>query len=297
MEEAVSRYVTDGSTVCITGFSHAIGFAAAHEIIRQRLRGLTLVRATPDLVYDQMIGAGCATKLVFSWLGNPGVGMLSCAQRAIAASEVEIEEYTHGSLVARLRAAASGLTFYPIVPQSEGGLAEVNPAFASVKCPFSGRDVAVVPSLPLDVAFVHVQRASAEGDAQLWGILGEQIDAAFAAKHVIVTAEYIVDPSVIRSDPNRTVIPSFVTDAVVASPWGAHPSYVQGEYDRDNSFYREWAEISRYPGSFHRYLDEWVYGVANREEYAGRLDARLSALRAVPAFSEPVSYGIGRSPI
>ncbi|MGB5661113.1 MAG: CoA-transferase [Thermoanaerobaculia bacterium] len=294
MQEAVSQFVSDGDCLVIEGFTHLIGFAAAHEIIRQKRRDLTLCRMTPDLIYDQMIGAGCAKKVVFSWAGNPGAGPLYAFRRAVEKgipNPIEIEEYTHFGMSARFAAGAARLPFMPM--RSEGGsdLPKVNPNLRSVQCPYTGKDLSVVPALNPDIAFISVQRADALGNCQVWGVLGVQKEAAFASEKLVVVAEEIVDEELIRSDPNRTLIPGFLVDAVVHEPWGCHPSFAQGYYDRDNDFYVAWRDICKDLGEFERYLTEWVYGVANRADYVERMGERLERLRATPRLCEPVDYG------
>ncbi len=291
LAEAIDRYVHDGDLVYLAGFTHLIPFAAGHEIIRQRKRGLILARATPDLIYDQMVAAGCARRLIFSWAGNPGVGMLHAIRRAVEAGEIEIEEYTHFAMVARLTAGAAGLPFMPMRPSGHD-LPRVNPHYREITCPFTGERLMAVPALQPDVAIVHVQRADEEGNAQIWGIIGEQKEAALAARRVIVTAEEIVPPEVIRQDPNRTVIPGFLVTAVCHGPYGAHPSYAQGYYDRDNAFYVEWDAISRDPERLNAWLEEWVYGVPDRAAYWEKLGPQVHQRVAIrPAWSAPVNYG------
>jgi glutaconate CoA-transferase, subunit A len=245
LSEAVSRNVKDGDTIYAAGFTHLIPYAAGHEIIRQGIQNLVLARATPDLIYDQMVAAGCARKVIFSYMGNPGVGSLRIVRSEIEAGNLEWEEYSHFSMISRLQAGATGLPFMPMNPTAAGDLEQANPLYRKVIDPYSGGEVVVVPALKPEVAIVHVQRADIQGNAHLWGIIGEQKEAAFAAERVILTTEEIVDEDVIRSDPNRTLIPGFIVDAVCQAPYCAHPSYTQGYYDRDNSFYLEWDEISK----------------------------------------------------
>ncbi len=271
LEEAVRQHVHDGDSVYAAGFTHLIPFAAGHEIIRQHRRDLVLARATPDLIYDQMVAAGCARKVIFSYMGNPGVGSLRLVRAEIEAGRLEWEEYSHFGMISRLQAGATGLPFMPMNPTAAGDLERMNPNYRTVKDPYAGGDVVVVPPLKPDVAIVHVQRADADGNAQIWGIIGEQKEAAFAAERVILTAEEIVDEAIIRSDPNRTLIPGFIVDAVCHVPYCAHPSYTQGYYDRDNEFYLKWDEISSNRDATLSYLDEWVYGVHNRAEYWKKL--------------------------
>ena len=294
MKEAIGRFVNDGDTIVIEGFTHLICFAAGHEIIRQRRRELTLCRLTPDLIYDQMIGAGCVRRLVFSWAGNPGAGPLHALRRAVehgVPNSIELEEYSHFGMVARLAAGAAKLPFYPLRNYRASDLPRVNPLIKTVTCPFTGEELAAVPALNPDTAIVHVQRADENGNAHVWGLMGVQKEAAFAARHAIVVAEEIVPESVIRSDPNRTLIPGLIVDAVVCEPFGCHPSYAQGYYDRDNEFYVAWRELSQDVGKFNSYLDEWVYGVRDRSEYIERMRQRFEQLKAGDHYCEPVNYG------
>jgi glutaconate CoA-transferase, subunit A len=292
LSDALDRHVGNGASVYVTGFTHLIDFAAAHELARRRVRDLTLIRMTPDLVYEQLIAAGCASRLVFSYLGNPGVGPLRAIKRAIERGAIEWTEYTHGSLVAALRAAAAGAPFAPAPAVAATDLPTQNPHYATARPPFSGEEVTVVAPLNPDVAIVHVQRADESGNAHVWGATSEIADAAFASRAVIVTAEEIVDEETIRTDPNRTVIPAWAVDAVVHVPWASHPSFAQGFYARDNAFYREWAERSRDDDRVREYLEEWVYGVESREEYVRNLGERADELASIgEGFSTPVNYG------
>ena len=294
MQQAISRFVHDGDVIVIEGFTHLICFAAAHEIIRQRRRELTLCRLTPDLIYDQLIGAGCARKLVFSWAGNPGAGPLYAFRRAVEngiPNPLELEEYSHYGMVARLTAGAAKLPFYPLRNYMGSDLPRVNPQIKRVTCPFTGEELAAVPALNPDTAIIHAQRADENGNAQIWGLLGVQKEAAFASRHTIVVAEDIVDERVIRSDPNRTLIPGLIVDAVVREPFGCHPSYAQGYYDRDNDFYLRWRDISKDVAHFNSYLDEWICGVRDRAEYVERMGTSLASLKAHDHFCEPVNYG------
>jgi glutaconate CoA-transferase subunit A len=294
MAEAIGRFVADGDCVVIEGFTHLICFAAGHELIRQGRRELTLCRLTPDLIYDQMIGAGCARKLVFSWAGNPGAGPLYALRRAVEQGvprPLELEEYSHFGMVARFAAGAAKLPFMPLRSFSGSDLPRVNPWIRAVACPYTGEQIATVPALNPDVAILHVQRSDAAGNAQIWGLLGVQKEAAFAARKVIVVAEEIVSEAVIRADPNRTLVPGFIVSAVVHEPWGAHPSYAQGFYDRDNDFYVGWREISQERSRFEAYLDEWVLDLPDRAAYAAKLGERLTRLAARPRPSPPVDYG------
>lgn len=295
MSDAVSRYVVDGSTVAIEGFTAFICYAAAHEIIRQHKQDLTLCRLTPDLIYDQMIAAGVAKKLIFSYLGNPGVGSLHCIRRAVEKSiprPLALEEYSHFGMVGRYLAAASNLPFFPLRSYAGSDMPQANPDIKFVESPYGDGPIAVVPPLHPDVAFLHAQRADEQGNTHLWGLLGVQKEVAFASKKVVVVVEEIVPEEVIARDPNRTLIPGLVVEAVVHQPYGAHPSYVQGYYDRDNEFYLEWDELSRDHAKTEAWLQEWVYGVADWQGYLAKLgQERLAKLAPGELMAAGVNYG------
>lgn len=292
LSAAVQENINSGDTVYAAGFTHLIPFAAGHEIIRQGLTDLVLARATPDLIYDQLVAAGCARKVIFSYMGNPGVGSLRIVRGEIEAGNLEWEEYSHFSMITRLQAGAAGLPFMPMNPTAAGDLERANPQYRTVKDPYSDQEVIAVPALNPEVAIIHVQRADSDGNAQIWGIIGEQKEAAFAAKRVILTAEEIVSEDVIRSDPNRTLIPGFIVDAVCHVPYAAHPSYTQGYYDRDNAFYLEWDAVSREVDSVRAYLDQWVFGVKDRSEYWNKLGSEVHArLQITSRPSATVNYG------
>jgi glutaconate CoA-transferase subunit A len=251
---------------------------------------------TPDVVYDQMIGAGVARKLIFSWLGNPGVGSLHAVRRRIEDQDpgpLEIEEYSHFGMVCRYVAGASNLPFFPIRSYYESDIPSVNPNIRTMTSPYEdATEVAVVPPLKPDVTVVACQRATKDGDAQIWGLLGCQKEAAFAAKRVIVVCEELVDEAVVRRDPNRTIIPGVVVDAVVEQPFSCHPSFAQGYYDRDNGFYLKWDEIAREPETFEAWLKEWVYDLETHADYLEKMGAaHWDGLRPEPAMSGEVNYG------
>ncbi len=291
LADAIQQYVADGDLVYPAGFTHLIPFAAGHEIIRQGRQDLTIARATPDLLTDQLVAARCVRKVIFSYMGNPGVGSLRVVRRAIEAGAIEWEEYSHFGMISRLLAGASGLPFLPMNPTGARDLAQANPNYRELRDPYTGQAVVVLPALKPDVAIVHVQRADESGNAQIWGIIGEQKEAAFAASRVIVSAEEIVREEVIRSDPNRTLIPGLIVSAVCHVPHGAHPSYAQGYYDRDNVFYQSWDQLSQNLDVVGAYLDEWVLGVRSRAEYWQKLGSEVHARLAVePRWSEPVPY-------
>jgi len=274
MKEAIERFVHDGDTLTAEGFTHLIPHAAGHEIIRQRKKDLILCRLTPDIIYDQLIAAGCAKKLVFSWVGNPGVGSLYGIRRAVEKGipkKVEVDEYCHFGMVCRLVAGASNLPFMILKSYSGSDLPKWNNNIKKITCPYTGKEFYTVPALNPDIAIIHAQRADRNGNTQIWGILGVQKEACFASKRVIVSVEEIVDEDITCSDPNRTLIPGLIVDAVVEEPFGAHPSYVQGYYDRDNEFYIEWKKISQDEKKLQEYFEEWIYGVKNRDEYIKKL--------------------------
>jgi len=292
LTEAVQQYVHDGDSVYAAGFTHLIPFAAGHEIIRQGRKDLVLARATPDLIYDMMVAAGCVKKLVFSYIGNPGVGSLRIVRNEIEAGRLEIEEYSHFGMISRLQAGACGLPFMPMKQTAAMDLEANNPNIKHVSDPYGGKDVVVVPALNPDVAIIHVQRCDANGNSHIWGIIGEQKEAAFAAKHVIITTEEVVDEAVIRSDPNRTLIPGIIVDAVCHVPYAAHPSYTQGYYDRDNRFYLDWDKVTETQEQTEQWLQEWVYGVKDRAEYWQKLGKETQErLMIEPLVAAPVNYG------
>jgi len=292
LKEAITTFVPDGCMLYAAGFTHLIPFAAAHEIIRQNIKNLTVARATPDLIYDMLAAAGCVSKIIFSYIGNPGVGSLRIIRDAIEKGQIGWEEYSHFGMISRLQAGAAGLPFMPMNQTAATSLEESNPKIRRLKDPYSDKEVIVVPALNPDVAVVHVQRADKYGNSQIWGILGEQKEAAFASKHVIITAEEIVSDEVIRSDPNRTIIPSIIVDAVCHVPYASHPSYTQGYYDRDNPFYLKWDEISQSSDEVKRWLDEWVFGLKDRNEYWEKLGEEThQRLRVDPRCSSQINYG------
>ena len=294
MQDAMSRLTRDGDTIVMEGFTHLIPFAAGHELIRQRRKDVTLVHLTPDLIFDQMIAAGCARKLVFSWAGNPGVGSLHAFRPAVEQGfprPLELEEYSHFGLALRLQAGAAGVPFLPTRNFAGSDPPRVNPQIRPVTCPHTGEELWSVPALNPDVAILHVQRADEDGNTQVWGLVGVHKEAAFAARRVIVVVEEIVPTEVIRREPNRTLVPGFRVDAVVHEPFGAHPSYVQGYYDRDNEFYARWEKISCDASSLARYLDEWVYGVPDRRAYRQKMLVTYERQRAREVPSAPVNYG------
>src|SRR5215467_4283584 len=231
IKEAISAFVHDGDSVAAEGFSHLIPFAAGHEIIRQHLRDLTLIRLTPDLIYDQMIGAGCARKLIFSWAGNPGVGLSPRFRDAVENGwphPLEIEEYSHAGLIAAISAAAAGLPFGIFAGSWENDLRKHTLTISSLSCPFTGQEVMAVRAIRPDISIIHAQQADRKGNVLLWGITGIQKEAVLAARRAIVTVEEICDS--LEQKPNSIILPSWIVTAVVHAPQGARPSYAQGYY-------------------------------------------------------------------
>ncbi len=260
LHDAVAEYVQDGITVALEGFSHLIPFAAGHEIIRQRKRDLCLVRMTPDLLYDQLIGMGCARKLVFSWGGNPGVGMLHRLRDAVEngwPQPLELEEHSHAAMANAYAAGAAGLPCAIFRGYQGSDLVRVNPRIRFIECPFTGERLAAVPAIRPDLTIIHAQRADRAGNVLIEGIIGVQKEAALAATHVIVTVEEIVDDLRVPS-PNASVLPYWTINAIVEAPGGAHPSYAHGYYRRDNAFYTAWDGIARERESFLSWMREHV---------------------------------------
>ncbi len=265
VREAVRRHVEDGQNLYLAGFTHLIPFAFGHEIIRQGRRHLTLGRATPDLLYDQMIAAGVADRVVFSYAGNPGIGLLQAFRRAVQAGEVEVEEYSHFELIARLEAGAAGLPFWPL-RALDNDLTRRR-ARPRVKSPYGDEDVAVVPPLCPDVTLLHAHCADEDGNVYAWGLLGEVREAALAARKVLVSVEEIRPAGSLRNQRDHLVLPGFRVESISVEPWAAHPSYVQDVYDRDQDFYLEWDRISRDPAATSAWLERFVYDIVDRATY------------------------------
>jgi glutaconate CoA-transferase subunit A len=268
LREAVAGLVSDGDSVALEGFTHLIPFAAAHEIIRQEKRNLTLVRMTPDLVCDQMIGMGTASKLIFSWGGNPGVGSLHRFRDAVEhgwPAPLEIEEHSHAGMANRYVAGASNLPFAVLRGYVGTDLPEVTPTIKPVECPSTGERLAAVPALNPDVAVIHAQQADRRGNVAIWGITGIQKEAALSARRVIVTVEEVVEAFEPR--PFQIVLPSVAVDAVAVVPHGAYPSYADGYYDRDNAFYEAWDPIGRDRERFREWMERHVLGLEDFSEH------------------------------
>ena len=267
LDQAVRELVDDGDVVALEGFTHLIPHAAGHELIRQGKRGLTLVRMTPDVVYDQLIGMGCAQKLVFSWGGNPGVGSLHRFRDAVEhdwPAPLELEEHSHAGMAAGYAAGASNFPFGLVRGYEGTGLAE-RTNVGWVTCPFTGERLAAVPAIRPDVGVIHAQQADARGNVQLWGISGVQKEVVLGAKRSIVTVEEIVEE--LDQKPGSTQLPAWTVTAVCECPGGAHPSYSHGYYDRDNAFYVSWDSISRDRDRFLAWMQSHVLETANVAEY------------------------------
>lgn len=295
MASAIRDAVTDGDSLYLAGFTHLIPFAAGHEIIRAKYNNLELIRATPDLIYDQLIAAGCVSKVTFSWAGNPGVGSLRAFKRAVEddiPNPIKLEEYTHYGMVAALHAGAANLPFMPVRTFAGSDLIEHNDAISTVSSPFGDEEIPVVAPILPDVAIVSAQRSDENGNAHLWGIPGEQKEAALAAETVILCVEELCSTETIQSDPNRTLFTADAIDYVVSEPYGAHPSYAQGYYHRDNQTYLEWDTISKSHEDIQEWLDNWVYGVTNRQEYLENLGTdQLLDLKVDSQYATAIDMG------
>jgi len=277
LSDAIDRFVPDGASVALEGFTHLIPFAAGHEIIRQRRRDLHLIRMTPDLVYDQMIGMGCARRLTFSWGGNPGVGSLHRLRDAVEHGwprPLELDEHSHAAMAAAFTAGAARLPFGVLRGYIGTDLPAHNPRIRSVDCPFTGETLAAVPALNPDVTIVHAQRADRAGNVAIHGILGAAREAALAATSLIVTVEEIVDA--LPPAMNGIVLPHFVVSAIAHVPGGAYPSYAHGCYARDNAFYLAWDVIARERAAFTAWMERHVLGTRDHGAFLAGLRAEAA---------------------
>jgi glutaconate CoA-transferase subunit A len=276
LRDAVRDLVRDGDVVALEGFTHLIPFAAGHEIIRQNRRNLTLVRMTPDVIYDQLIGAGCARKLVFSWGGNPGVGSLHRLRDAVEKgwpAPLEVEEHAHAGLAAAFVAGASGLPFGLLRGYLGSDLPKYNSNIRFIECPFTGERLAAMPAVRPDVSVIHAQKADRQGNVLLWGVTGIQKEAVLAARRAIVTVEEIVDrlePG--PNAPNTVVLPTWVIGAVCVVKGGSFPSYALGYYTRNNAFYKQWDAIARDRGAFTAWIDRHIRGTKDFDEFRRSLE-------------------------
>src|SRR5882724_11265968 len=281
LREAIASLVRDGDVVAMEGFTHLIPFAAGHEVLRQQRRNLTLVRMTPDVIYDQLIGAGCANKLIFSWGGNPGVGSLHRLRDAVEhdwPAPLEIQEHGHGDLANAYVAGASNLPFAVLRAYAGSDLPQHNDKIKFIRCPFTGESLAAVPSIRPDVTVIHAQKSDRKGNILLWGILGVQKEAVLAAKRAIVTVEEIVDD--LKAWPNACILPSWTVSAVCCVPGGAAPSYAHGYYERDNRFYQAWDTIARKRDSFQNWIKSHVLDTGDFQEF--RRVLHESAVQGLP---------------
>ncbi|MCC8362758.1 CoA transferase subunit A [Lysobacter sp. A6] len=277
LREAVATHVADGASVALEGFTHLIPFAAGHELIRQHKRDLHLIRMTPDLVYDQLIGMGCARKLTFSWGGNPGVGSLHRLRDAVEhrwPRPLELDEHSHAGMAAAFCAGAARLPFGTLRGYLDNDLGQANTRVRRVECPFTGERLAAVPALNPDVTFLHAQRADRAGNVALHGIVGAAREAAMAASKLIVTVEEIVDA--LPPAMNGIVLPHWIVTAVAHCPGGAYPSYAHGFYARDNAFYREWDAIARDRATFEAWMREHVLDTVDHAAFLASLAKRAA---------------------
>ncbi|MBM1181694.1 CoA transferase subunit A [Pseudomonas lundensis] len=274
LREAVERFVNDGDTLALEGFTHLIPTAASHEIIRQGKKNLTLIRMTPDLVYDLLIGAGCAKKLIFSWGGNPGVGSLHRLRDAVEKGwpqPLEISEHSHAAMANAYVAGASNLPFAVLRGYQGSDLVKVNPDIKFIQCPYTGEQLATVPSVRPHVSVIHAQKADRKGNVLIQGILGVQKEAALAARRCIVTVEEIVED--LHAPMNACVLPGWALSAVCVVPGGAHPSYAHGYYERDNRFYQAWDAIARDRETFTAWINEYIRGTEDFEQFQAKVTA------------------------
>lgn len=298
LRDAIARYVRDGMTIAIgTGLESCIPFAAGHEIIRQGRRDLTLVGPISDILFDQLIGAGCVARVVAAWVGNVGAGTAYNFRRAIEEGiprPLAVEDHTNLTVALALEAGARGVPYLPARTALGSDLARDHPRLRDVVCPFTGARLLAVRSLEPDVTILHAQRCDEDGNTHAWGNLGVSLEAARAARTVIVTCEEIVDRSVIRSDPNRTCVPGFLVAAVAAVAGGSHPSPTQGYLNRDDRFYDEYHAETRSREGFVRWLDRMVLGAKDHRDYLDRVGAdRVARLRPrAAALAAPVDYGL-----
>jgi glutaconate CoA-transferase subunit A len=272
LRAAIAGLVHDGDVVALEGFTHLIPHAAGHELIRQGRRDLGLIRMTPDIVYDQLIGAGCARRLTFSWGGNPGVGSLHRLRDAVEnewPSKLELEEHSHAGMAVAYAAGASNLPFGVLRGYVDTDLVD-RTSVRRITCPFTGEDLAAVPAHRPDVGVIHAQQADKDGNVQLWGILGVQKEAILASARSIVTVEEVIDQ--LERRPGGVVIPSWTIDAISVAPGGAHPSYAHGYYERDNDFYVQWDAVSRDRDQFTAWMERHILGTSDVVEYRRSLE-------------------------
>lgn len=289
--DAVQRHVPDGALVFIGGFGHCVPFAAGHELIRQGRKGLTLCRSGTDILFDQLIAAGCVAKVIFGYIGNPGIGIAHSFRRAVDGGSLAIEEWTNFTLLLRLHAGRIGVPFLPSRALLAGDIPKASADARRITCPFTGETLSAIPALVPDVALIHAQRADQDGNVQMWGIDGDSREGALASRTVIATVEEVVSREVIRATPERTMVPAHRVAAVCHAPGGAHPSYVQGYYTRDDEHYVLYDRLSRKPDELSAYLDRYVRRVADREAYLNALEPEVLARIGI---SRPPASEVGR---
>ena len=286
LDEAVRQNVHDGDTVFVGGFGQCIPFASAHELVRQGRRDLVLCRSGADILFDLLIAAGCVRKVVFGYLGNPGVGLAHAFRRAAEAGTIEVEDWTNFAMVLRLHAGALGVPFLPAATLLAGDIRTASADVREVSCPFTGERLAAIPALRPDVALIHAQRADADGNLQLFGLPGDSVDGAMASDRIIATVEKIVPREVIRAAPDRTIVPGFRVSAVSHVPWGAYPSYVDGFYGRDDDAYFAWDQLARAPDRLSAWIEAEIRGVPDFAAHLARLPpdrlGRLQTARRAP---------------
>ena len=294
MTDAISRWVADGSSMTIgTTLETAIPFAAGHEIIRQGKQGLTLIGPISDMLFDQLIGAGCVQRVRAAWVGNVITGVGYNFRRAAEQRRIDIEDHTNLTISMALQAGAMGVSFLPSRTALGSDLFATNPGLKFVTCPFTGQKHAAIAAIVPDVAIVHVQRSDSFGNAHAWGNMGITREACLASRNVILTAEEIVSTEMITRDPNRILTPGFKVSAVVHAPWGAHPSPMSGHYNRDHAVFLDYQTQSRTPELFALWMNQWIRSISSIHQYVETLgDAYLSRLSITHhAYSEPVDYG------
>jgi glutaconate CoA-transferase subunit A len=294
LSDAIGRFVPDGSSVAAgLGLEASIPFAAGHEIMRQRKRGLTLIGPISDMLFDQMIGAGCVQRVQAAWVGNVITGSGYNFRRAVESGALRVEDHSNLTIAMALKAAAMGVSFMPVRTALGSDLIVAHPGLTPIACPFTGGPLAAVAAIAPDVTLIHVQRADASGSAHAWGNLGVMRDACLAARHVVITTEEIVPTAVITSDPNRVIIPAFRVSAVCHVPWGAHPSPVPGFYNRDHQAFIDYRDGSKTPEAFARWQERWVGAPKSREDYLKLLGAERRSELALRnhLFSAPADYG------
>lgn len=294
LSDAIGRFVPDGSSVAAgLGLEASIPFAAGHEIMRQRKRGLTLIGPISDMLFDQMIGAGCVQRVQAAWVGNVITGSGYNFRRAVESGALRVEDHSNLTIAMALKAAAMGVSFMPVRTALGSDLIVAHPGLTPIACPFTGGPLAAVAAIAPDVTLIHVQRADASGSAHAWGNLGVMRDACLAARHVVITAEEIVPTAVITSDPNRVIIPAFRVSAVCHVPWGAHPSPVPGFYNRDHQAFIDYRDGSKTPEAFARWQERWVGTPKSHEDYLKLLGAERRSELALRnhLFSAPADYG------